>query len=62
MKTKDLKLKPESEMRTLLAEKRNQLGVIRFDSMKKIKDTSEIDKLKKDIARILTVLNNKSNI
>lgn len=62
MKMKDLKLKPESELRTLLAEKRNQIGMIKFGSAKKTKDTSEINKLKKGIARILTVLNNKSNI
>jgi len=56
MKVKDLKLKPESELRNLLVETRTKLGSIKMNLTNKSKDTSEIRKLRKDIARILTLL------
>lgn len=63
MKIKDIRIKSSQELRMLLNEKRDRLGVIRFDlsTTKKIKNVSEITALKKDVARILSLLNNKEN-
>lgn len=59
MKVRDLKLKPENELRNLLVETREKLGNIKMNITKQSKDTSEIKKLRKDIARILTILTPK---
>lgn len=59
MKVRDLKLKPENELRNLLVETREKLGNIKMNITKQSKDTSEIKKLRKDIARILTILTHK---
>lgn len=59
MKAKELRLKPENELNTLLIEKQNQRGLLKFDFSNKSKDTSVIKKLRKEIARIKTVLNSK---
>lgn len=59
MKAKELRLKPENELNTLLIEKQNQRGLLKFDFSNKSKDTSVIKKLRKEIARIKTILNSK---
>jgi large subunit ribosomal protein L29 len=58
MKAKELQQKPEKELRELLAENQRKLGQLKFDlASKKLKNVMEIRELKKDIARILTLLN-----
>lgn len=60
MEFKDLKNKKEGELHNLLAENRNKLRELRFkDANKQLKTVHEISELKKDIARILTLLNEK---
>lgn len=56
MKVKDLQLKPENELRNLLAETREKLSAIKLSMTKRSKDSLEIRKIRKDIARILTLL------
>jgi len=58
MKIKELKQKTIKEMHDLLKENREKLRVFRFDMKAgKVKNVKTISKLKKDIARILTILN-----
>jgi large subunit ribosomal protein L29 len=58
MKTKELREKSEKELQTLLAENREKLRQMRFDlSSKQPKNPKQIGQLKKDIARILTLIN-----
>lgn len=57
MKAKEIKQKTKSEQELLLRENREKLRSLRFDlASKKLKKTDEIAKVKKEIARILTVL------
>lgn len=56
MDSKELKLKSKSELENLLKELRDRLGTDRFNQTNKSKDTSQVGKTKKDIARILTIL------
>lgn len=59
MEIKELRQKPESELRKSLLELREKLRVLRFDlAAGKVKNVREIRKTKKDIARILTVIKN----
>ncbi len=59
MKPKELRQKSKIELQKLLQENRERLRVLRFDlAAGKIKNVREIRKVKKDIARILTVLRN----
>jgi len=54
-----LRLK-ESELQKILLEKRERLRNLRFDlAAGKVKNIKEIREVKKDIARILTILNLK---
>ncbi len=56
MKISELHQKTESELRKLLQENREHLRSLRFDlASGKIKNVREIRKIKKDIARILTL-------
>jgi len=58
MKTNELREKQKEELIQLLSEKREALRSLLFDlSAGKIKNVREIRKTKKDIARILTLLN-----
>lgn len=58
MKTKELKGKTEKELQNLLVESREKLRQLKFDLMaKKVKNVMEIKKLRREIARILTILN-----
>ena len=57
MKIKDLRQKTEKELQDLLTEKRKRLGQLKFDlASKKIKNVREIRWLRRDIARILTLI------
>ena len=57
MKTRDLQQKSKSELQKTLSDNREKLRQLRFDlSAGKVKNVREIRKIKKDIARILTIL------
>lgn len=57
-KIKELREKNIEELKKLLNEKREQARKIRFDiSARQIKDTKSLMNTKKDIARILTLIN-----
>lgn len=57
MKAKDLHQKTEHELKSLLAEKREKLRELNFDiHLKQSKNVRDVRKLKRDIARILTIL------
>ncbi len=57
MKAKELKGKSTPELQRLLQNNREKLRQLRFDlSSKKIKNVRELRKIRKGIARILTVL------
>ncbi len=57
MKPQELNNKEARELSALLAESREKLVQLGFDiADRKIKDTSQLKKTKKDIARILTAL------
>jgi len=61
MKPKDLKQKSNQELVSLLSENREKLRQFRFDlSAGKVKDIRSIRGLKKDIARILTLISLKN--
>jgi len=58
MTAKELKQKTETELQKLLQDSREKLRTIRFNlASAKVKNVREIPQLRKDIARILTVLN-----
>jgi len=60
MKIKEIKEKSENELKKDLVESRNKLTKLRFDvSAKQTKNHREIRKIKKNIARILTILKTK---
>ncbi len=57
MDIQDLKNKSTRELHELLAEKRNELRELRFKvSEKQLKNVSEIKKVRKTIAQILTII------
>jgi len=57
MKAEELRKKSKLQLQKLLKEKRERLRQLRFDlASKKLKNYREIRQIKKDIARILTVL------
>ena len=63
MKTRDFRNKSEEELHSLLRQKREALRQLRFDLVAgKVKNLREIRAVKKDIARILTVINEKRKI
>jgi large subunit ribosomal protein L29 len=58
MQIKELRNKPIAELQNLLAEKREALRAMRFKvSQRQLKKVREIKLVKKDIARILTLIN-----
>ncbi|OIO52128.1 MAG: 50S ribosomal protein L29 [Candidatus Portnoybacteria bacterium CG_4_8_14_3_um_filter_44_15] len=62
MKMKELKQKNKNELRKLLTENQKKIGQFRFDlNSKKIKNVKEMKELKKDAARILTILNKEDH-
>jgi large subunit ribosomal protein L29 len=61
MDKKELIKKSESELQKILKENREKLRELRFAlASAKVKNVREIPQLKKDIARILTILKIKS--
>ncbi len=61
VETKELRLKPEEELNQLLSESQKKLRELRFNlASGKVKNVRTIRVLKKNIARILTILNEKS--
>ncbi|MBU2579742.1 50S ribosomal protein L29 [Patescibacteria group bacterium] len=62
MKIKELRQKTEKELKDLLSEDRRKLGQFKFDlASKKIKNAGQIGELRRDIAKILTILQAKKN-
>jgi large subunit ribosomal protein L29 len=60
MKANDLRKKKKEELENLLKEKREKLAKLKLDlSLGKLKNVKEIKEIKKDIAKILTVLKEK---
>lgn len=60
MKITELRQKSKSELQKLLQESRERLRQLKFDlTSGKVKNVKEIRETKKDIARILTLLNEK---
>jgi ribosomal protein L29 len=58
----EIKSKSERELHELLAEKRNELRELRFKvSEKQLKNVSEVRKVRRTIAKILTVLKNSKS-
>jgi len=58
MKVKELRQKSKDDLNKILQQEREKMRQIRFDmSSGKVKNVREINKIKKDIARILTILN-----
>jgi len=61
MKTKELRNKSDKELVKLEANLREKLRSLRFDLQAgKVKNVKEVRKTKKEIARILTLLKEKS--
>jgi len=57
MKAKDLQKKPEKDLLKMLADEKTKLQQLRFDLPSgKIKNVREIRKLRREVARILTLL------
>ena len=62
MKVKELRQKSKDDLKKILQDDREKVRQIRFDmSSGKVKNVREINKIKKYIARILTILNEKSH-
>ncbi|MCX6738385.1 MAG: 50S ribosomal protein L29 [Candidatus Parcubacteria bacterium] len=62
MKVKELKIKSETELKKELFNDRERLRVLRFDlAAGKVKNVKEMRHKRKDIAKILTVLNQKNH-
>jgi large subunit ribosomal protein L29 len=58
---KELRQKSIDELKNIVFEKREKLRQLRFDlAAGKVKNVREIRKIRRDIARILTVLKEKS--
>ncbi|MFH1460976.1 MAG: 50S ribosomal protein L29 [Patescibacteria group bacterium] len=57
MKIKELRQKTEKELKELLINDRRKLGQLKFDlAAKKLKNVMEIRELRREIARVLTIL------
>jgi len=62
MKTEELKQKNKEELQKMVLGLREKLRQFRFDlASGKVKNVKSIRASKKDVARILTILNQKSN-
>jgi len=60
MKAKELYQKTKKELDDLLADKSHKLGGLKFDlASKKLKNVMQIKQLRRDIARIKTILRDK---
>lgn len=62
MKTKDLRQKTTEELKKTLAEKQEGLLNLRFEiANRKLKDFSQVEKNRKLIARILTIIRERES-
>ena len=62
MKAGEFRQKSQTELKKILQDIREKLRQLRFDlSSGKVKNVREIRKIKKDIARILTLLKQKQS-
>lgn len=62
MKIGELKLKQKGELQKILQDNRARCRLLRFDlASGKVKNVREIRHLKKDIARILTLIKQEKN-
>lgn len=62
MKIQEIIIKSDAELKMMLLELKEKRHVLQFSkAAKKIKNPNEIKNVKKDIARILTVLTNKNH-
>jgi len=62
MKIQELKKKDIVELQKTLNDKKKELTILSFDmKMGKIKNVKTVSNLKKDIAKILTVVNQNTN-
>lgn len=60
MRAKELRQKTEKELDDLLIEKSHNLGKLKFDlASKKLKNVMQIKELRREIARIKTIIKNK---
>ncbi len=60
MKIQELRLQPKEDLKNFLLTKTKKLGELRFQLKSgKIKNIKEIREIKKDIAKIKTLLNEK---
>jgi len=60
MKAKEIREKNKEELEVMLKDSRAKLMQARFDlSSRQLRDSSDVKKTKKDIARVLTILHNK---
>lgn len=60
MKITELRQKPKEELEKLLRDWRERLRQLRFDLVSgKVKNVKEIREIKKDIAKVLTLLKKK---
>ncbi len=64
MKAAELRKKTKNELNKLLTERRERLRVLRFDlASGRVKNVKEISQLKREVARIITLLKeNKESI
>ncbi|MBL7155265.1 MAG: 50S ribosomal protein L29 [Candidatus Portnoybacteria bacterium] len=61
MKIKELRQKPAKELKELLEQDRHKLGQLKFDlASKKLKNHRQIRELRKEIARVLTILSKEA--
>ena len=62
MKIKELRQKTAKELKELLEQDRHKLGQLKFAlASKKLKNHREIRELRKEIARVLTILSKEKN-
>ena len=60
MKKKELKQKSVRELNEMLVENQQKLGMLKYElSSKKLKNVMEIRQLRREIARIITLLKQK---
>lgn len=62
MEFQELQKKDNEELQQLLVQNRDSLRELRFkDANKQLKDVRQIRKTRKEIAKILTILNNRKD-
>ena len=62
MKTKELRQKSKKELEESLTESRHKLGRLKFDlASKKLKNIRQLKELRREIARILTILHKEDD-